>query len=132
MKRALGGSKYWVFVVIAAAVLVVWGTMRTPISSSENVAGRPPWDLVYARLPMSFEANRGQSDPAVQFLSRGHGYSVFLTSAEAVLVLSKRQGREDAAAHAVAGQESKIEDSKPAVLRMRLRGAANTQPQVSG
>lgn len=30
-------------------------------------------------LPLSFEANRGQTDPAVKFLSRGDGYALFLT-----------------------------------------------------
>ena len=30
----------------------------------------------YARLPLQFEANAGQSDPRVQFLSRGAGYAL--------------------------------------------------------
>ena len=41
----------------------------------------------YAKLPLSFEANKGQTDPRVQFLSRGDGYSVFLTSGGMVLSL---------------------------------------------
>ena len=32
------------------------------------------------RLPLSFEPNQGQTAPAVKFLSRGPGYTVFLTS----------------------------------------------------
>src|SRR5712692_6222051 len=43
----------------------------------------------YGQIPLSFEPNQGQTDPAVQFLSRGSGYSLFLTSQEAVLSLSK-------------------------------------------
>ncbi len=43
----------------------------------------------YGKLPMSFEANQGQTDKRVKFLSRGSGYSLFLTSTEAVLSLSK-------------------------------------------
>ena len=39
----------------------------------------------YGKLPLSFEANLGQSADAVRFLSRGNGYTVFLTSTEAVL-----------------------------------------------
>src|SRR4029453_11313316 len=38
-------------------------------------------------LPLSFEPNLGQTDPEVQFLSRGRGFTLFLTSAEAVLVV---------------------------------------------
>jgi hypothetical protein len=41
----------------------------------------------YGKLPLSFEANHGQTDPEVQFLSRGSGYSLFLTGKGAVLAL---------------------------------------------
>src|SRR5712675_1509864 len=42
-------------------------------------------------MPMSFEANQGQTDPAVRFLSRGPGYSLFRTPSEAVLSLRSSQ-----------------------------------------
>jgi hypothetical protein len=41
----------------------------------------------YARLPLSFEANSGQTDSRVEFLARGDGYTVFLTPSEAILAL---------------------------------------------
>ena len=41
----------------------------------------------YGRLPMNFEVNQGQANDSVRFLSRGHGYQVFLTDNEAALVL---------------------------------------------
>jgi hypothetical protein len=44
-----------------------------------------------ARLPLSFEANQGQTDKEVDYLSRGPGYTVFLTPTEAVLTLSPAQ-----------------------------------------
>src|SRR5262245_61035193 len=43
----------------------------------------------FVKSPLSFEANRGQVDGKVKFLSRGGGYTLFLTSDEAVWV-SKR------------------------------------------
>src|SRR5260370_11604901 len=50
----------------------------------------------YGKLPLTFEANQGQTDPQVNFLSRGAGYSLFLTPDE--VVLSLREGsRQDAA-----------------------------------
>ncbi len=58
--------------------------------------------------PISFEQNVGQSDPKVRFLSRGPGYTLFLTGQEAVLALS-RGGEADLTSHEV--------------LRMTLRGA---------
>lgn len=36
----------------------------------------------YSRLALSFEANRGQTDPQVYFLARGGGYTLFLTGGE--------------------------------------------------
>jgi hypothetical protein len=48
-------------------------------------SGKPA--VSYAKLPLSFEANQGQSDKQVKFLSRGRGYGLFLTGDEAVLEL---------------------------------------------
>src|SRR5690349_8575683 len=45
----------------------------------------------YGKLPLSFEANRGQTDPSVKFPSRGSGYTLFLTGDEAVLSLKSGQ-----------------------------------------
>ena len=43
----------------------------------------------YGKLPLRFEANQGQTDRQVKFLSRGRGYDVFLTRDEAVLTLRR-------------------------------------------
>src|SRR5437773_3964895 len=47
----------------------------------------------YEQLPLSFEANHGQTGPQVKFLARGRGYTLFLTSNEAVLALKKPEVR---------------------------------------
>ena len=44
---------------------------------------------IYGQLPLSFQANEGQTDVQVDFLSRGSGYSLFLLPTEAVLALHK-------------------------------------------
>ncbi len=44
----------------------------------------------YGKLPLSFEANLGQTSSKVKFLSRGQGYTLFLTRhTETVLVLRR-------------------------------------------
>ncbi|HWY85842.1 MAG TPA: hypothetical protein VNX28_03905, partial [Gemmataceae bacterium] len=43
----------------------------------------------YGQLPISFEANAGQTDAQVQYLAHGGGYALFLTSTSAVLTLNK-------------------------------------------
>lgn len=45
----------------------------------------------YSQLSLRFEENQGQTDNQVRFLSRGSGYTMYLTSTEAVLSLSKPQ-----------------------------------------
>src|SRR5262244_154179 len=40
---------------------------------------------MYGRLPLTFEANRGQTDSRVKYVSRGKGYTLFLTNSQAVL-----------------------------------------------
>ena len=52
---------------------------------------RPVASEAYAR-PLSFEANQGQTDSRVRFLSRGRGYTLFLDPGEAVLALQGSQG----------------------------------------
>jgi len=44
---------------------------------------------VLANLPLSFEPNSGQVDPRVKFLSRGRGYTLFLTKDQAILELQQ-------------------------------------------
>src|SRR5437660_11527830 len=50
----------------------------------------------YGKLPLSFEANEGQTDARVRFLSRGAGYTLFLTSDEAVFALRGNAAKDDA------------------------------------
>src|SRR5215471_17077545 len=45
----------------------------------------------YARFPMTFEPNTGQTLPTVRFLSRGAGYTLLLSPDEAVLTLDRAQ-----------------------------------------
>ena len=42
----------------------------------------------YVQTPLAFEQNTGQTDAAVDFLTRGDGYSVFLTDGDAVIEIT--------------------------------------------
>ncbi len=86
--------------------------------TAQRMAARPVPPSVqmvaaYAKLPMSFEPNQGQVDNRVKFLSRGRGYTLFLTADEAVLALKSKQ-KDGASA-----------------IRMRLFGA-NSRPRIAG
>jgi hypothetical protein len=90
----------------------------------------------YGKLPLSFEANRGQSDPRVKFISRGQGYSLFLTDTGVVLALTRRHGSEHvpqpnrAQKTRATGMETAA-GAASAVLRVKLAGA-NPAPRVEG
>jgi hypothetical protein len=73
----------------------------------------------YGKLPLHFEANQGQAHEDVRYLSRGPGYSLYLTGSEAVLVLTQPNA------------EGSGEQVPSAALRMGLVGAAR-KPVVSG
>ena len=111
-----------------------------PVSLESRPAGRPTTANekeqvreAYGKLPLSFEANQGQTDSRVKFLSRGSGYTLFLTSTEAVLSLRKPGSIADSkAGHSPSNPQSEIRNAKSgAVLRMQLVGA-NSQPEVTG
>ena len=96
----------------------------------------------YTRLPLSFEPNRGQTGSGVRFLSRGQGYTLFLTQNEAVLELQKSEVRsqkseEGRPSSVVSGQGSgrATTNHEPrttnAVLTMQLVGA-NPNAKLAG
>jgi hypothetical protein len=97
----------------------------------------------YGKLPLSFEINKGQTDSKVKFLARGSGYSLFLTSTEAVLALSKpkyKAHKESLVEQAVRRQkrnptqkaaEMKVAQSPGDVLRLSLI-SANPSARVEG
>ena len=79
----------------------------------------------YGKLPLSFEANHGQVDPQVRFLSRGNGYSLFLTDKEAVLALRKpEKGDPTATMSSLEAKSPGMErpSFKNDVVRMQLAG----------
>ena len=97
-----GHMKTKLFVVLSAcliliATLVVQNQERLA-KSHVQMAGVPkgtrqPVVEAYGNLSLSFEANQGQTDGSVKFLSRGNGYTLFLTVNEAVLALRKSEPR---------------------------------------
>jgi uncharacterized repeat protein (TIGR01451 family) len=106
--------------ILAALINPYWRvfSMRSPemrtadargAAVSDDAAATSRATDAYGRLPLSFEANHGQTDPHVLFLTRAQGYGLYLTADGAVFSFN----------------------GLPAPLRMRLQGAANTT-RVSG
>jgi hypothetical protein len=72
----------------------------------------------YGNLPLSFEANQGQTDPSVQFLVHGQGYTLFLRSGEAILALQPAHAHSDATA-------------ENPIVRIKLAGADLKAPVIA-
>jgi uncharacterized repeat protein (TIGR01451 family) len=109
--------------ILALAAFIFGPSQRTIEASrlqSEDAHARSRISEMYGRLPLSFEANQGQADAEVKFVSRGAGYQLYLTGNEATLALERNDAANDMS---VAAQG--------AVLRLRLV-AAEKNPQVVG
>ena len=101
----------------ASARGVTVGVSPDPASGSRLVAA-------YGKLPLSFEANQGQTDAEVKFLSRGPGYTLFLTGNEAVLALNKAEVRGETRKLKFETRRSPLVTRHSAsVLRMSLIGS---------
>jgi len=123
--------------------------LRVQASASTNIvrtpralSAQPQIAASYGNLPLSFEANRGQADPRVRFLSRGRGHGLFLTSREAILTMDRSTEKTVTGAGLgrtqVTGRVAPIfrtehdsEPSKSTSLRMSLAGA-NPEAIVAG
>jgi hypothetical protein len=114
-------------VLIASFLLASADTVAATANSNKTVTRK------YGALPLAFEANLGQTAGDVSFLSRGQGYSLFITrQAEAVLVL-RRSGTPKAAERIakLTGRDSEHEVGTSEVLRVKLLGAQD-QPASEG
>jgi len=100
------------------------GTPPTALAASG-----PGLRMPYGSLPLGFEPNRGQTDPAVRFLSRGAGYGLFLTADGAVLALRGETREAHGAGHVQpAGAQGQ---PAPAFFRLKLVGS-NASAVIAG
>ena len=65
-------------------------TATAPMHSQQIIKDLDPATRIsieqsYSKMPLSFEANNGQVDKSVKFLSKGCGFTLFLTSTDVVL-----------------------------------------------
>jgi len=76
----------------------------------------------YAELPLSFEPNLGQTNENVKFISRGPGYTLFLTKNEAVMAMTGSKSKK---------QVSPVVQSVPP-LQVKTSPSEMERPSPSG
>jgi hypothetical protein len=99
--------------------------IKHPSPASEAAGPR----ATYLQAPLSFEANAGQADAEVKFLSRGPGYALFLTPAEIVLSLRGASGQSSSVERPSAGE---AEEGKRGKGEKETGLAASGQRSVVG
>jgi hypothetical protein len=62
------------------------------VATPPATATQAQLSAAYGQLPLSFEVNKGQTDPRVNFLTQGAGYTAFLTPTSAVMELQQGSG----------------------------------------
>ena len=80
----------WKSCAVVLCLCAAYALQREPVMHPRQRAlattamlGKPA--LSHAKSPLSFEANQGQTNARVKFLSHGRGYGLFLTGNDAVL-----------------------------------------------
>jgi hypothetical protein len=110
------------------------GSTHSPAISTK-AAALPVLSKLYGQLPLRFEANLGQTDPRVKFISRGANSVLFLTSNEAVLTLDKPPAKQPDSTTSVSTlnpiHHPRDEHRDRVALRMSLEGA-NPRADVRG
>jgi len=121
-----------------ALLLVALTPNSVAQAAQEERAGIPKTDKqrlaeAYGKIPLNFERNTGQTSNEVEFLSRGPGYTLFLTRhAEAVMVLGSattQHASESQTDPLAAVDRPRTESTPPSVFRMKFANAQVT-PQA--
>ena len=128
--------RVWTALLVFSLITLVFGVngvslqMTTVSASVDPVPDRAPIPQLaqaYGQLPMTFEANRGQTHSDVNFLARGGGYTLFLTGDQALFSL--RQAVEVEVSSPARDRETP--EVRYESLAMALVGS-NPHPQVNG
>jgi hypothetical protein len=108
---------------VATSFIAAWAGPASPSQLTLPAEKKARIVENYGKLPLSFEANQGQADKRVKFLSRGNAYGLYLTGNEAVLTL-----RKTVYGAVRPGLQRKLrprqKSAPPDVVRMQLAGAS--------
>ena len=113
-------------VLISVIILATFGQRLKPASTASVASNQAA--IRFAKLPMDFEVNRGQADPAAKYIARGAGYSLFVTEDGAALSMARHPGRAKQIAQNPRAMAAPIERH---ALQMNLVGA-NPHAAVAG
>lgn len=134
-RNSFSNGKYYSTLFILTGLLF---SMIAPVPSKVSAASdtkgvrgaAAPTGPEYGQTPLLFEMNKGQTDKQVRFISRGSGYTLYLTENEAVFSLKVQQGA-DPAPEFIGKDLKQTHSSPPDVVRMNFVGAKEA-PAIKG
>lgn len=112
-----------ILLALLAALLALPGKEASRPSTSGAPAQQ--WRV---QLPVSFEANRGQALPDIDFLSRNKGYTIALNATEARLSLSRPVAQHETSARSGLGAKAAAIKTARDNLSFKLVGANAAAP----
>src|SRR5689334_19814911 len=80
------------FYIYVATLLLCSPLGSTDLLDRNTIRPIDSQDL-FARLPISFEVNRGQTDSSVQYLARCRGYIAYFRKSEVIIVAGRQRTR---------------------------------------
>ncbi|MCG3157757.1 MAG: hypothetical protein DKINENOH_04393 [bacterium] len=146
----MNAKSIWTSISLVALALLLFAGLlpkrffqdQPVVPTNANSSGKAELAEAYGKLPLCFEANQGQTDEQVEFMARGNGYALFLTTQEAVFSLQKPVGGEQLSVFSeqlsiAAPKKSEMvattsdEPRAASVIRLELAGA-NPAPRIQG
>ena len=133
-RRSVRATRVFLMLMLAGFLAKLMADTGGEKSAGGQQASKQHLVEEYGKLPLAFEANNGQTSNEVQFLSRGQGYTLFLTrNAETVLVLStssQKKTSERSPNTRPVKFKPRRESTPPWVVRMKLVNAVvNSQSE---
>lgn len=125
-------TRSWIGPTVALSCLgvaLLFGAAPASAATDPSAVAKSKIVDAFGKLPISFEPNQGQADRPVQFLARGKGFRLLLTSTEVVLDLRQAKAPEGGARlQPMAAKVAKrfaadqAQDLAGSVVRMKLVG----------
>lgn len=107
------------------AATSIYSPAARPASQAGTASQKSEVVQNYGKLPLSFEANQGQTAGPVRFVSRGNGYALYLTDSAAVLSLTQPRP----AGSGTSQSATSVPEAE--TVRMEISGASS-QVRIAG
>ena len=91
MKKARFTTLLTLASLIISLIIPTQSKIKAETTQPETISDAQNLQKDYGKLPMLFEQNKGQTDTKAKFISRGKGYTLYLTETQAVFQLREKQ-----------------------------------------